>query len=416
MSIFIYSHSFQHCDGVSSRFNFHSDALSRGAKIRCFTSADEKCDKPYPFVFLEGGVKVPFSDLQFSKVSLKNFFTVLSYLRAETPDIVHATYDMTAYMWLLACTLTRTPLVFSFHTNVIHFLAKHGVHWSVIRFCNANENLVAMLADNSFTMSKSYRDVLRSRGVSVSSDITWGCTVDKNVFRTYPDHDKEVLRQQWNWEEGIHASKRRYLLTAGRVSEEKNLDFLVKVVSSLRSIDRSFVLVIVGSGPAEQKLRSLHGCEHGIYFENRFLDQKELSKWYSAADLYVSASTFESLGLTVVESMSCGTPVVVPRTSGFIDTVTDGQNGFFFNFSKTSEEKSVRAAVTAINRALEKRLNCVWKPKTNPLHQCILVYKETKQRFISARSGNILTPVLTTVMFACSWIASALNTVYFYNS
>ena len=53
---------------------------------------------------------------------------------------------------------------------------------------------------------------------------------------------------------------------------------------------------------------------------------KELAKWYTAAEVYVNASVEESMGLTTVEAMACGTPVVVMNTTANPELVNE-ENG-----------------------------------------------------------------------------------------
>jgi phosphatidylinositol alpha 1,6-mannosyltransferase len=74
----------------------------------------------------------------------------------------------------------------------------------------------------------------------------------------------------------------------------------------------------------------MHGKHHRIYCRPRFLTHAELAEVYASSDLHVSASEFETLGNTVLEAFACKVPVVVARTQGFCDTVTDGENGFLF--------------------------------------------------------------------------------------
>ena len=66
----------------------------------------------------------------------------------------------------------------------------------------------------------------------------------------------------------------------------------------------------------------MHGKQNRIYCQPQFLNHEELAEIYASSDVHVSASEFETLGNTVLESFSCGVPVVVPRTQGFQDTVT----------------------------------------------------------------------------------------------
>jgi D-inositol-3-phosphate glycosyltransferase len=54
----------------------------------------------------------------------------------------------------------------------------------------------------------------------------------------------------------------------------------------------------------------------------------ELPAWYSAADVCVVPSYYESFGLVAVESMACGTPVIASRVGGLSSTVSDGETGY----------------------------------------------------------------------------------------
>jgi D-inositol-3-phosphate glycosyltransferase len=57
------------------------------------------------------------------------------------------------------------------------------------------------------------------------------------------------------------------------------------------------------------------------------IDQRQLRAYYSAADVTVVPSWYESFGLVALESMACGTPVVASRVGGLATTVRDGETG-----------------------------------------------------------------------------------------
>ncbi|MFC1701115.1 glycosyltransferase family 4 protein [Patescibacteria group bacterium] len=58
------------------------------------------------------------------------------------------------------------------------------------------------------------------------------------------------------------------------------------------------------------------------------IEQKELTNYYHASDIYVSSSCNESFGKVLVEAMVCGLPVVATATTGSKDIVVEGENGF----------------------------------------------------------------------------------------
>ncbi len=67
------------------------------------------------------------------------------------------------------------------------------------------------------------------------------------------------------------------------------------------------------------------------------LGRAELARYYRAADICAVPSYYESFGLTALEAMACGTPVVASRTGGLQLTVHDGVNGYLVAPGDASE-------------------------------------------------------------------------------
>jgi glycosyltransferase involved in cell wall biosynthesis len=96
-------------------------------------------------------------------------------------------------------------------------------------------------------------------------------------------------------------------------------------------------LVVVG-GPAKRELRSdpqarrlrrvaeRHGVADRVRLVGR-VPRAEVPRWYAKADLVTSASWYDSFGITAVEGMAAGVPVVATEVGGFPDTVVDGLTG-----------------------------------------------------------------------------------------
>lgn len=106
---------------------------------------------------------------------------------------------------------------------------------------------------------------------------------------------------------------RPLVLILGRVAFEKNLSFLLRMYARLRSLLPAALLLVAGEGPAREALQAEAG-RLGIGASVRFIGNlargRELSNCYAAADVFVFASRTETQGLTLLEAMAQGRPVV----------------------------------------------------------------------------------------------------------
>ncbi len=89
-------------------------------------------------------------------------------------------------------------------------------------------------------------------------------------------------------------------------------------------------LVLVG-----QKFISLP--QHPDLIELGFVSEKEKISWYQRSTVLVESSVKEGWGLIVMEANACGTPVVVARSPGLIDSSADGVNGLFYNYGDITD-------------------------------------------------------------------------------
>lgn len=118
-------------------------------------------------------------------------------------------------------------------------------------------------------------------------------------------------------------------LYVGRIADEKRIDVLVAEFASALDLVPDAMMYLVGRGVRVESVRR-QIARLGIADHVRLLgplDAAQLSLWYSAADLSVSASRSETGPLTVVEAMACGCPTVSLRAPGFEDRIESGVNG-----------------------------------------------------------------------------------------
>jgi glycosyltransferase involved in cell wall biosynthesis len=127
-----------------------------------------------------------------------------------------------------------------------------------------------------------------------------------------------ALRASWN------ADDETFVIgTVGRLVPEKGIDRLVRIFRTVFSHwFESVRLVIVGEGPQRQELEQLAAGDSRIIIVGA---QENVAPYYCAFDTYVSPARFEPFGLAILEAMAAGCPLVVTRTQGPSEFLTDSR-------------------------------------------------------------------------------------------
>lgn len=162
---------------------------------------------------------------------------------------------------------------------------------------------------------------LRSLGLEAISTIPLG--VDTRLF--HPSR-QEV---SWKAELGIN-DKEPVALYVGRFAAEKGLDVILAALPLLVA-ESELKLVLIGEGHLRDRLNRLSGEFEGrlkvLSYEN---DRSRLARAYASSDIYIAPFPYETFGLSAVEAMACGTPVVGADSGGMIDLLRDSDCGRLF--------------------------------------------------------------------------------------
>jgi len=121
----------------------------------------------------------------------------------------------------------------------------------------------------------------------------------------------------------------KLLLFMGRVAEEKNIDFLLKVVNRLKGKVPHLRFLIAGEGAAKKRLEKMVDelqLQDVVHFAG-YLSKEDWRDCYAASDLFVFASVTETQGLVVTEAMAAGTPVVAVGEMGIKDVMANSKGG-----------------------------------------------------------------------------------------
>lgn len=133
------------------------------------------------------------------------------------------------------------------------------------------------------------------------------------------------------------------VLYVGRIEQLKGVETLLRAIANLRDQhffdEHAFTLKIIGGDPDAapellsdemtrlQQLCDAYGLREVVRFHGKQA-QDTLPYFYSAAEVVVVPSHYESFGLVALEAMACGTPVIASETGGLAFLVRDGETGF----------------------------------------------------------------------------------------
>lgn len=126
------------------------------------------------------------------------------------------------------------------------------------------------------------------------------------------EYDKQEILSKY----GIEYNGQKIVLYAGRLSELKGVDILLRAAKIYEN--ENIITVLAGNGALRKQLKALaQELElKNVYFIGH-KSQRTLKKIYNIADVFAMPSRMEAFGLVAVEALACGTPVVCTDTGRY---------------------------------------------------------------------------------------------------
>lgn len=240
------------------------------------------------------------------------------------PDIIHSQSEFFSFaMAKRIAAAVNCPIVHTYHT-----IYEDYTHYFSPSIALGRKAVVTMTrhvlqhAEAVIAPSRKVETLLRSYGVQKPIAVI-PTGLDLQRFETrFPQSQVDTLKRSL----GI-SPEQKVLLTVGRVAKEKNLAELLDYFERLSLPDA--VLCIVGGGTYLETLRQF-AAEQGIADRVIFTDAvspDKISLYYQIGDIFLSASQSETQGLTYLEALASGLPLVCRKDACLDGVVTDGWNG-----------------------------------------------------------------------------------------
>ncbi|MDE1866041.1 MAG: glycosyltransferase [Candidatus Micrarchaeota archaeon] len=314
-------------DGVVvSILNFRKELQRRGHEVHIFAGGNSKSKdliKGYKNIHIIRGTK--FKKYPQYSLAFFPFYPSLDVMRMKF-DLIHTqTPFMIGAQGLVRAKINRTPLASTFHTMFMdpsaireytfdnkylrRFVMKYS--WNYARtYYNSCDEVIAP--------SRTIRNLLLRNGIK-EADVVPN-SVDLELFNTKVDGNQ--IRERLGFKD-----RDRVIAYVGRVSKEKHLETMIMAARLIKEERVKFM--IVGAGPALEHYKSLvwkTGQGHRFTFVG-FVANKELPRYYAAADACCMPSKFETQGIASLEAMACGKPVIGADYLALKELIVNGMNG-----------------------------------------------------------------------------------------
>ncbi len=255
------------------------------------------------------------------------------------PDVIHSQCEFFSYQFAARISrITGAPLVHTYHTLYEQYLTSYvvpskrlGDYFAKVLSRRRLKRVTALVAP-----TQKVENTLQGYGMrSPISVVPSGISLEQHFQRLTPEERGERRRALGIAEEDL------VLINLGRLGGEKNLGELLTYFAEARKENQDLKFLIVGDGPAREDLEKQAkrlGVGDDVIFTG-MVPPQEVQNYYQLGDVFVSASTSETQGLTYIEAAANGLPLLCRQDDCLAEVLEEGQNGYEY----TSAEEFLHA-------------------------------------------------------------------------
>lgn len=247
------------------------------------------------------------------KIKIPSLMKSLKIVGGSLPDEIYiSTPGPVGILGLIIGKILNIKTIGIYHTDFTKEIFEISNDESLANLVERYINFFYNSIDEVKSTSKEYLEILRERGISNCIDVFYR-GVDTEIFQPiYKLSEPNLIT----------------LIYAGRISKDKNIDFLMDIYFKLLDLfsDIHIRLLLIGDGPYKEKAETKYKHKR-IKFLGR-IKNKELTNYYNMGDLLVFPSTTDTFGMVVLEAQACGLPAIVSDIGGPKEIIVDGKSGF----------------------------------------------------------------------------------------
>ena len=254
--------------------------------------------------------------------------TVRSIIRTERPDLLWFMTDPRFFAWLWEMEDEIRPLIPMVYYHV----------WDNYPYPDFNK-IWYDSCDHVACISKVTHDIVSTVAPNVDSEYI-PHSVDSNFFKPLTNEEKSDLREKSN----IDDDKFVVFWNNRNARRKQSGSLIFWFAKFLERVGKDKARLIMHTDPKDQngpdlvaQIANLDLTNGEVQFSKDKVGPENLAAMYNVADVTVNISDAEGFGLSTLESLSCGTPIIVNMTGGLQEQVTNGEEWFGIGIEPSSK-------------------------------------------------------------------------------
>ncbi|MFD4706239.1 glycosyltransferase family 4 protein [Gottfriedia sp. NPDC058432] len=243
-------------------------------------------------------------------------------------------------------------------------LSMHNDMFNIGKIAVDEANLVLEEVSSIVTVSDYVGNVIRELYPQSANKIrTIYSGVDSDRF--LPGNDPKMISTRDTLRKEFGLENKTVILFAGRLSENKGVDRLIRALPTLSKTFKDLALVIVGSNWFSQNnvtdyvayIRAIAKKQDVPIITTGFVSPFEIHNWFAVADLFVCTSLWqEPLARVHYEAMAAGLPIVTTARGGNPEVIIPGENGLIVENPVDPDEFATKITEILSNKTLMKNM------------------------------------------------------------
>jgi 1,2-diacylglycerol 3-alpha-glucosyltransferase len=313
---------------VTSVKNLYKELKSHGHEVKILTLSPTGNEK------VEGDVyyikSIPIGVYPDARIKVPLYNKLINEVMKWGPDVIHS---QTEFSMMLAsryiANKLNVPQIHTYHTmyeNYLDYLLGGKLISKNISVKITKRMLNSL--DGVIAATHKTKNTLLNYGVSKPIYVVpTGIELSK-FQRELSLEDKQTIMKELKLSQSD-----RIIAFVGRIAEEKNISEIVTLLPDVVKVCNQVKLLIVGGGPyltqLQDQVKNLN-LEDNVIFTG-MIHSDEVYKYYKMAEIFVNASTSETQGLTYLEALSSGCPVVCKYDPCIDGVIEQGENGYSYS-------------------------------------------------------------------------------------